>query len=183
MEDDVQLPVLTLSTMMFGQPKLIPEQDLDEEDADLRKRARYLRRCKDVLWSRWTGEYLKSLKEKHNLKHKTKDITVQPGDVVLIQGSERNRGKWNSGIVVKLNKGRNGVVRAIRLRTGRSYLGLSSTSIRWSSTPVINCENNTKKGEERVTLIQVRGNFVPQEERQLQLQTTSVALHNRSKRH
>ena len=27
-EDDVQLPVLTPSTMMFGQPKLIPE-DLD----------------------------------------------------------------------------------------------------------------------------------------------------------
>ena len=54
-EDDVQLPVLTPSTMMFGQPKLIPE-DLDEEDADLRKRARYLRSGKDVLWSRWTGE-------------------------------------------------------------------------------------------------------------------------------
>ena len=54
-EDDVQLPVLTPSAMMFGQPKLIPEEDLDEEDADLRKRARYLRRCKDVLWSRWHG--------------------------------------------------------------------------------------------------------------------------------
>lgn len=32
-EDDVQLPVLTPSAMMFGQPKLIPEEDLDEEDA------------------------------------------------------------------------------------------------------------------------------------------------------
>ena len=121
-EDDVQLPVLTPSAMMFGQPKLIPEEDLDEEDADLRKRARYLRRCKDVLWSRWTGEYLKSLRERHNLKHKTKEMTVQPGDVVLIQGSERNRGKWNIEIVVKLIKGRDGVVRAIRLRAGRSYL-------------------------------------------------------------
>jgi len=108
--------------MMFGQPKLIPEEDLDEEDVDLRKRARYLRRCKDVLWSRWTGEYLKSLRERHNLKHKTKEMTVQPGDVVLIQGSKRNRGKWNIGIVVKLIKGRDGVVRGIRLRAGRSYL-------------------------------------------------------------
>ena len=121
-EDDVQLPVLTPSTMMFGQPKLIPEEDLDEEDADLRKRARYLRRCKDVLWGRWTGEYLKSLRERHNLKHKTKEMTVQPGDVVLIQGSERNRGKWNIGIVVKLINGRDGMVRAIRLRAGKSYL-------------------------------------------------------------
>ena len=108
--------------MMFGQPKLIPEEDLDEEDADLRKRARYLRRCKDVLWGRWTGEYLKSLRERHNLKHKTKEMTVQPGDVVLIQGSERNRGKWNIGIVIKLINGRDGVVRAIRLRARKSYL-------------------------------------------------------------
>ena len=51
-EDDVQLPVLTPSAMMFGQPKLIPDEHLDEEDLDLRKRVRYLRRCKDVLWSR-----------------------------------------------------------------------------------------------------------------------------------
>ena len=43
-------------------------------------------------------------------------MTVQPGDVVVIQGSERNRGKWNIGIVVKLIKGRDGVVHAIRLR-------------------------------------------------------------------
>ena len=56
-EDDVQLPVLAPSAMMLGQLKLIPEEDLDEEDADLKKRARYLRRCKDVLWSRWTGEH------------------------------------------------------------------------------------------------------------------------------
>ena len=35
-EEDVQLPVLTPSTMMFGQSKVIPEEDLDEEDADLR---------------------------------------------------------------------------------------------------------------------------------------------------
>ena len=49
-------------------------------------------------------------------------MAVQPGDVVLIQGPERNRGKWNIGIVTKLIKGRDGVVRAIRLRAGKSYL-------------------------------------------------------------
>ena len=88
----------------------------------MRKRARHLRRCKQVLWSRWSGEYLKLLRERHNLKHKTKDMAVQPGDVVLIQGPERNRGKWNVGIVTKLIKGRDGVVRAIWLRAGKSCL-------------------------------------------------------------
>ena len=56
-EEDIQLPVLTPQSMMFGQPNLLPEGDVDSaEDKDMRKRARYLRRCKDVLWSRWTGE-------------------------------------------------------------------------------------------------------------------------------
>ena len=87
-EDHVQFPVLTPSAMMFGQPKLIPDEDLDEEDPDMRRRARYLRRCKDVLWRHWTGEYLKSLRERHNLKHKTKEMAVQPGNVAFIQGPE-----------------------------------------------------------------------------------------------
>ena len=55
-------------------------------------------------------------------EHKTKELNVKNGDVVLIKGSERNRGKWNIGIVVKLIKGRDGVVRALRLRAGKSYL-------------------------------------------------------------
>ena len=47
---------------------------------------------------------------------------IKTGDVVLIQIDERNRGKWNVGIVVKLIKGRDSVVRAARLRAGKSFL-------------------------------------------------------------
>ena len=122
-EDDVELPVLTPNVMMHGLPNLLPEEDAESvEDVELRKRTRYLRRCKDILWSRWTTEYIRSLRERHNLKHKTKVLTLKVGDVVLIQSEERNRGKWNIGVVVKLIKGRDGVVRAARLRAGKSYL-------------------------------------------------------------
>ena len=54
-EDDVQLPVLTSCAMMSGQPGLVPEESTEEGDADLRKRVKYLRRCKEVLWNRWRG--------------------------------------------------------------------------------------------------------------------------------
>ena len=122
-EDDVELPVLTPATMTYSQSNLLPEEDADAvEDVDLRKRARYVRRCKDVLWSRWTTDYIRSLRERHNLKHKTKELTLKVGDVVLIQSEERNGRKWNIGIVVKLIKGRDGVVRGARLRAGKSYL-------------------------------------------------------------
>ena len=51
-KDDVQLPVLTPFAMMFGQPRLVPEESTEEGDADLRKRMKYLRWCKEVLWNR-----------------------------------------------------------------------------------------------------------------------------------
>jgi hypothetical protein len=72
------------------------------------------------LWSRWTNEYVRSLREWHNLKHKSKSLSLKVGDVVLIRSDQRNRGKWNIGIVVKLIKGRDGVIRAARLRAGKS---------------------------------------------------------------
>ena len=47
---------------------------------------------------------------------------MNPGDVVLIKGEERNRGRWRFGIVEQLIQGRDGVVRRARLRAGKSYL-------------------------------------------------------------
>ena len=92
-EDDIQLPTLTPHAMILGRPNLIPESaELDENDGDLRKRAKYLQRCKYAWWSRWSAEYLKALRERHNLKNKTTEMNAKPGDVVLIKGDERNRG-------------------------------------------------------------------------------------------
>ena len=52
LEDDIQLPILTPNIMMFGQPNLLPEEPVELiTEKDMRKRARYLKRCKDVLWS------------------------------------------------------------------------------------------------------------------------------------
>ena len=61
-EDDIELPLLTPNVMLFGQPNVIPQQDPSAiQDRELRKRAKYLRKCKDALWSRWSSEYVKSL--------------------------------------------------------------------------------------------------------------------------
>ena len=99
--------------------KTCPRRNTEEGDADLRKRVKYLRRYKEVLWNRWSGE---SLRERHNMEHKTEEMNVKLGDVVLIQDAERNREKWNMGIVFKLFQGRDGVVRAVGLRGGKAFL-------------------------------------------------------------
>ena len=81
---------------MFGQPNRLPGDDPDSiESKDLRKRAKYLRRCNDVLWARWSGEYIKSLRKRHTFNHKKKELQIRLGEVVLIQSDERNGGKWN----------------------------------------------------------------------------------------
>ena len=68
------------------------------------------------------GEYIKALRERHNMKHKTKNQLVKEGKVVIIKNDECNRGRWDLGIIIKLIKGRDGVVRAAKLRAGKSYL-------------------------------------------------------------
>lgn len=122
-EDDVQLPLLTPNTMMFPQSNIVPEREPHTiDDQDLRKRAKHLRRCKEALWKRWSTEYLRGLRERHNLKHHGKQTSLKVGDVVIIKAEDKNRGKWPLGIVQELFPGRDGVVRAVRLRAGKSYL-------------------------------------------------------------
>ena len=120
-EDDMT-PILTPSSMMMLDSNFIPEGEPDCDDVDLVKRAKYLRRCKDNVWKRWTTEYVRALRERHNLKHKSKELKVKVGDVVLIRGDEKNRAHWKTGIVSELIPGRDGVIRVVRLRAGKSHL-------------------------------------------------------------
>ena len=53
--------------------------------------------------------------------HATKERVPEVGEVVIIKGDEKNRGKWRLGIVLELFPGKD-VVRAVKLRAGRSYL-------------------------------------------------------------
>ena len=122
-EEDIQMPILTPNTMMFVGSNEIPTQKAHHlEETDLRKRAKFLSKCKDALWKRWTTEYLRSLRERHNQSKGTKTVKLNTGDVVIIKSEEKNRGIWQLGVVDKLHLRRDGIVRAVRLRAGKSFL-------------------------------------------------------------
>ena len=122
-EDDVALPTLTPNLMMFPNSNILPDLAPHHiDDADLRRRAKHLRKCKNALWKRWSSEYLRNLRERHNLKHRGKPCTLAVGDVVILKSEEKNRGKWPLGIVQELYRGRDRVVRAVKLRSGRNFL-------------------------------------------------------------
>jgi hypothetical protein len=115
-EDDIQLPMLTPNMMIFGKANCLMELSPEDiEERDLRKRAKYLNKCKDALWRRWKREYMRALRERHNLTHDGKEKELRRGDVMLIKGDEKNRGLWKIGIVEQPIPGRDGVVRGVRL--------------------------------------------------------------------
>ena len=56
------------------------------------------------------------------MKHNKRQLSVTSGDVVIIKGNKKNCGQWKLGIVDELFPGSDGVIRAVKLRAGKSYL-------------------------------------------------------------
>jgi len=125
-EDDVQLTILTPNVMMFDYPVEIPHLKNTKEDLDvtvnLKKRYKYLKNARQQIWQRWSNEYVKYLRERHDLTHRAKGPLPRVGDVVLIKGDERNLAHWKIGIVKKTMPGKDGKIRAVRLRAGQDVL-------------------------------------------------------------
>ena len=91
-EDYVQLAVLTPNTLIHGMNVVNLEEASDNIDEyKFRKRSKYVQECKEMAWARWTSEYLKALRERHNLKHRSHEIQISKGDVVLIKDEVENR--------------------------------------------------------------------------------------------
>ena len=119
----MSLPILTPNLLMFPQSNILPDLSPHSiDDAYLSQRAQHLRKCKDAVWKRWSSEYLRGLREQHNLKHQGKPCTLAVGDVVILKSEERNRRKWALGIVQELYPGRDRVVRVVKLCSGRNFL-------------------------------------------------------------
>ena len=75
-EEDVQMPVLIPNTLLYGQPLLLPEEDLYKDVPEMKKGQRYIDKCKDAAWTRWTKEYLKALRKSHNILYQGKEMQI-----------------------------------------------------------------------------------------------------------
>ena len=54
-EDDIQLPVLTPNSLLFRRSNQLPELEPHHlREFVVYTRAKYVRRCKHALWTRWT---------------------------------------------------------------------------------------------------------------------------------
>ena len=90
------------------------------------KHAKYLQKCKEATWNRWSREYIRSLQEQHRragrsqMRHLTNETNV--GDAVIIKSEQKIRNRWVLAIVTDLIKGRDGITRAAKLRVGSSNI-------------------------------------------------------------
>ena len=81
-EKDIQMPLLTPNTLQYGQPLLVPEEDLDKDVPKMKRQQRYINKCKDAAWTRWKKEYLKALRERHNMLHQANEMQISLGDIL-----------------------------------------------------------------------------------------------------
>ena len=105
--------VLTPNSIVWGQQSHIL-QDIEVEDEELTKFNRRLVKAREHAWTRLRKEYIHGLMESHRI-NRAKSQPPEVGEIVLIVGEERNRGKWMKGKVTRIVKGVDGVARGVVL--------------------------------------------------------------------
>lgn len=86
---------------------------------------------KQTFWKRWSSEYLNTLQQRSKWLQKTPNI--KEDTLVLIKDDNAPPSHWPLAKVVEVIKGRDGLVRFIRLKTkdgicSFDYKGVSSSS-------------------------------------------------------
>ena len=119
----MEQPGLTPTKLLQINPNDIPKvQPHHLDDVDLRKRAKFLRKCKELMWQCWSWEYVWGLREQHRHKKGRHRTHPNRGDAVIIESEEKNQNLWKIGKVEGLIRGRGGVVRGVKVRTVNGQL-------------------------------------------------------------
>ena len=74
----------------------------------------------DLFWTRWTREYLPTLRAR--TKWTGQEQNVQVDDLVLVIERTLPRNEWVLGRVVETLPGPEGLVRSVRVKTSRTVL-------------------------------------------------------------
>ena len=107
LEDDIELPTLTPNSFLQVNPTHIPEEEAHHiADKDLRRRARFLQRCKQTVWNRWSREYVRWLREQHRQTGNKNVVHPKIGEVVIVREENLPRNTWRTAIVIRLITGK-----------------------------------------------------------------------------
>ncbi|MEE4247202.1 MAG: hypothetical protein V2I33_17455, partial [Kangiellaceae bacterium] len=109
---------LTPSHFLIGRTAGFPADVLDDVEVDaeqLENREKLRRARMKMFWNKWRDSYLRSLPA---VVAKSRERGVlEIGSVVLIRDDGQRKLQWPMGVVEELLPGKDGVVRAVKLRT------------------------------------------------------------------
>jgi hypothetical protein len=105
--------------LINGELLTLPDANVDLTKQDLVTKLA----CKETLlahfWHRWQYEYLCNLKERTIKNKKEHDMKIN--DLVLLKDAKQPRQCWRMGKIVELYEGKDGIVRAAKIKVGDSY--------------------------------------------------------------
>ena len=109
-EDELGSRVLTPNRIIHSRDVyLLEEQEEADTPSKMEKR---IRAAKEVMWKRWQTEYVRALRERHDVMKRT-PFHPEIGEVVLVVADSKNKHEWHHGLVCELLKGKDGVVRGV----------------------------------------------------------------------
>jgi len=111
--------------LLCGGPHLLPGQ-FDQSDI-YGRRWRHVQFLSDQFWKRWVCEYLPTLQLRHKWLRPKRNL--QDGDVVLIMDENTPWKNWPLRRIIQTFPGKDGLVRAARVKTSWSILTRSVTKL------------------------------------------------------
>ena len=99
----------------------IPSGSIKKEDrGHVIQRFFYQQRLLNHFWKRWRQEYLQKLSIRN--KWKVEQPSLEIGDVVLISDDNVQRGKWPMGRIIKVHRGKDGLICTATLQIQKGEL-------------------------------------------------------------
>ena len=119
--EELEKQALTPNHLIYGD-KLATMPTVPEDcfsDDIIWKRKLYVEEKLNHVWSRWSSEYLATLREFHKVKDQKagSPYVLSKGDLVLIGQPNKNCGTWKTSKVIRLIKGKDGLTRGAVMET------------------------------------------------------------------
>ena len=123
-EEEIEHPILTPNLLLHGASAYFLEEDTDamDEKGLVTRRMKFLKTCRQHLRKRWQTEYIHALEERHQKVVGTEETLPEMGSVVMITDSSKIKSKWQIGRIVKMIRGKDGVVRGYKIKTGTGFV-------------------------------------------------------------
>ena len=138
--DPLDFDYLTPGHFLIGRNFLsLPESDVSFENAHRLSRFQVVSKFSQLIWKRWSHEYLVSLQQRFKWKRREKNIQIN--DLVVIHDENLAATYWKMGRVTQVHPGSDGLVRVVTLRTAAGSMQRPITKV----SPLLFSEEITRE--------------------------------------